>query len=88
MPLRHLAAAACVRAPGPLKPLGELDQVAGLDLALELGHRSLRGLQSGRERRGAAARVELALETTGRDADLVQSLWCGELRRFASLALT
>ena len=62
--------------------LRELDEVAGLDLALELRHRALGGLQRGREGR-APPRVELALEAARRGADLVEPRRRGELRRLA-----
>src|SRR5688572_33421520 len=58
--------------------LRELDQVAGLDLALQLRDRALHGLERGRERR-RASRVQLLLEAARRLADRVQALRCGEL---------
>ena len=57
-------------------------QVAGLDLALELLHGALRGLERRRERRRSAG-VELPLEPTRRDADLVEPRRRRELRRVA-----
>jgi demethylmenaquinone methyltransferase / 2-methoxy-6-polyprenyl-1,4-benzoquinol methylase len=56
--------------------------VTGLDLALELLDRSLRGLQSPRERRRPAG-VEFSLEAACRGADLVQAGGSGELWRVA-----
>ena len=57
-----------------------MDEVAGLDLALELGHRPLSRLQRAGERRYAAG-VQLLLEATSRSADLVEPRRRRQLRR-------
>src|SRR5262245_59397589 len=62
--------------------LREWSQVAGLDLALELGDGALCSLQRRRER-GRTARIELLLQATRRGTDLVEPRRRRELRRLA-----
>ena len=60
----------------------QIDEVAGLDLALELRHGVLSRLQRGGERRRAAG-VQLLLEATSRSADLVEPRRRRQLRRLS-----